>query len=115
MNSRDLPTPPSSGAALPAGAGAEAANNHPEKDVSPPDQSKPMDDDDDDSEQSLCLRWNNYQSNLTAVFDQLLQTEHFVDVTLSTEGRALKCHKVRNSIRHMWRPTRKLIEILEYV
>lgn len=42
-----------------------------------------------------CLRWNNYQSNLTAVFDHLLQTESFVDVTLSTdEGQSIKCHKV---------------------
>lgn len=46
-------------------------------------------------QQQYCLRWNNYQTNLTAVFDQLLQHEAFVDVTLSTdEGHALKCHKV---------------------
>jgi hypothetical protein len=46
-------------------------------------------------QQQYCLRWNNYQTNLTAVFDQLLRNEAFVDVTLSTdEGHALKCHKV---------------------
>ncbi len=45
--------------------------------------------------QNLCLKWNDYQSNLTAVFDQLLQNESFVDVTISTEeGHSLKCHKV---------------------
>ena len=44
--------------------------------------------------QHYCLRWNNYQSNLTSVFDQLLQTESFVDVTLAVAGRALKAHKV---------------------
>ncbi|XP_043189664.1 protein bric-a-brac 2-like isoform X2 [Amphibalanus amphitrite] len=44
--------------------------------------------------QHYCLRWNNYQSNLTSVFDQLLQSESFVDVTLAVAGRALKAHKV---------------------
>jgi len=43
----------------------------------------------------FCLRWNNYQTNMTAVFDQLLQEEVFVDVTLSCEGGAqLRAHKV---------------------
>ena len=44
--------------------------------------------------QHYCLRWNNYQSNLTSVFDQLLQNESFVDVTLAVSGRSLKAHKV---------------------
>lgn len=44
--------------------------------------------------QQFCLRWNNYQSNLTSVFDQLLQTEAFVDVTLACDGRSIKAHKV---------------------
>ncbi|KAK8724455.1 hypothetical protein OTU49_011078, partial [Cherax quadricarinatus] len=43
----------------------------------------------------FCLRWNNYQTNMTAVFDQLLQEEVFVDVTLSCEGgQQLRAHKV---------------------
>lgn len=45
-------------------------------------------------QQQYCLRWNNYQNNLTNVFDQLLQAEAFVDVTLSAEGHSLKAHKV---------------------
>ena len=46
-------------------------------------------------QEQYCLRWNNYQSNLTTVFDELLRRESFVDVTLSTdEGHAIKCHKV---------------------
>ncbi|XP_012551799.1 protein bric-a-brac 1-like isoform X2 [Bombyx mandarina] len=44
--------------------------------------------------QQFCLRWNNYQSNLTSCFDQLLQTELFVDVTLACEGQKLKAHKL---------------------
>ena len=47
------------------------------------------------ADQEFRLRWNNYQANLAQVFDQLLQTESFVDVTLTTdEGQNLKCHKV---------------------
>ncbi|KAI5646979.1 BTB/POZ domain-containing protein [Phthorimaea operculella] len=48
----------------------------------------------DGSPQQFCLRWNNYQSNLANCFDQLLQTESFVDVTLACEGQSLKAHKV---------------------
>ncbi|XP_067648462.1 protein bric-a-brac 1 [Eurosta solidaginis] len=44
--------------------------------------------------QQFCLRWNNYQSNLTSVFDQLLQTESLVDVTLACDGRSIKAHKM---------------------
>lgn len=44
--------------------------------------------------QQFCLRWNNYQTNLMQVFDQLLQTESFVDVTLSCEGQSVKAHRM---------------------
>ena len=40
------------------------------------------------------LKWNNYEENLLSVFDQLLQQEALVDVTLATEGKSLRCHKV---------------------
>lgn len=50
--------------------------------------------------QRFCLRWNNHQTNLLSVFDQLLHAETFTDVTLAVEGQYLKAHKVsnRNSI-----------------
>lgn len=44
--------------------------------------------------QLLCLRWNNHQSNLVTVFDQLLQNEAFCDVTLAVEGKTVKCHQM---------------------
>lgn len=44
--------------------------------------------------QQFCLRWNNYQTNLTNVFDELLQSESFVDVTLACEGQSIKAHKM---------------------
>ncbi|XP_074040480.1 tramtrack isoform X2 [Leptinotarsa decemlineata] len=46
------------------------------------------------SSQRFCLRWNNHQSNLLSVFDQLFQDESFVDVTIAVEGRLLKAHKM---------------------
>ncbi|XP_018564062.1 protein tramtrack, beta isoform-like isoform X2 [Anoplophora glabripennis] len=46
------------------------------------------------SGQHYCLRWNNYQSNMTSVFHQLLQNEAFVDVTLACNDLSLKAHKV---------------------
>lgn len=44
--------------------------------------------------QQFCLRWNNYQKNLTNVFDELLQNESFVDVTLACDGNSIKAHKM---------------------
>ncbi|KAL4717495.1 hypothetical protein ACJJTC_000644, partial [Scirpophaga incertulas] len=48
----------------------------------------------DGSPQQFCLRWNNYQANLATCFDQLLQSQSFVDVTLACDGQSLKAHKV---------------------
>ncbi|GAB0088927.1 Protein tramtrack, alpha isoform [Sergentomyia squamirostris] len=44
--------------------------------------------------QRFCLRWNNHQTNLLSVFDQLLHAETFTDVTLAVEGKCLRAHKM---------------------
>ncbi|KAF7280301.1 hypothetical protein GWI33_006213 [Rhynchophorus ferrugineus] len=45
--------------------------------------------------QQYCLRWNNHRSNLLAVFDELLQSESFTDVTLACDGGSpIKCHRM---------------------
>ncbi|XP_058824675.1 protein tramtrack, beta isoform isoform X1 [Topomyia yanbarensis] len=46
------------------------------------------------SSQRFCLRWNNHQTNLLSVFDQLLHAGTFIDVTLVVEGQFLKAHKM---------------------
>lgn len=48
--------------------------------------------------QHYCLRWNNYQSNMTSVFHYLLKTQAFVDVTLACNDQSLKAHKVGSKI-----------------
>lgn len=47
-----------------------------------------------DDDQQFCLRWNNHQSTLVAVFDTLLEKGMHVDCTLAAEGQTLKAHKV---------------------
>lgn len=50
---------------------------------------------DDAQPQLFCLRWNNYQTNLTCSFDQLLQSELLVDVTLAcADGQFMKAHRM---------------------
>lgn len=48
-----------------------------------------------ESPSEFCLRWNNYQMNLLSVFEQLLEKQLFVDVTLCCEGGySVKAHKI---------------------
>ncbi|XP_049819641.1 longitudinals lacking protein isoform X7 [Aethina tumida] len=47
-----------------------------------------------DDDQQFCLRWNNHQSTLVAVFDTLLENGTLVDCTLAAEGKCLNAHKV---------------------
>ncbi|KAL9891165.1 zinc finger and BTB domain-containing protein ttk isoform 1-T7 [Glossina fuscipes fuscipes] len=44
--------------------------------------------------QRFCLRWNNHQSNMLSVFDQLLHEDQFTDVTLAVDGRYLTAHRM---------------------
>jgi hypothetical protein len=47
------------------------------------------------SAQQYCLRWNNHSSNFVTVFEQLLKSEAFTDVTVSVhDGTSIKCHKM---------------------
>ena len=44
--------------------------------------------------QVFSLRWTQHQANMFAVFERLLHTEAFTDVTLACDGGSLKCHKI---------------------
>lgn len=55
-----------------------------------------------ETHQYFSLRWNNYQSNMTSVFHQLLETQSFVDVSLACEDSTLKAHKVININDSYW-------------
>lgn len=49
-----------------------------------------------DPGQHYVLRWNSHCDNLVKVFDQLLKTESFTDVTVSVpqDNLQIKCHKI---------------------
>uniref|UniRef100_T1JEK0 BTB domain-containing protein n=1 Tax=Strigamia maritima TaxID=126957 RepID=T1JEK0_STRMM len=46
------------------------------------------------SETQFCLRWNNHQLNMLTVFENLLQSQILVDVTLACDGLTLRAHKM---------------------
>lgn len=46
------------------------------------------------SQENYSLRWNNHQSHILQSFDQLLQQNSLVDVTLVCSDRSLRAHKV---------------------
>lgn len=48
--------------------------------------------------EQLSLRWNNFHSNLTSGFYDLLETADMVDVTIAVDGHFLQAHKIVLSI-----------------
>ncbi|XP_045462332.1 protein tramtrack, beta isoform-like isoform X2 [Harmonia axyridis] len=48
--------------------------------------------------QQFALKWNNFHSNLTSGFHDLFEASDLVDVTLATDGKFLKAHKIVLSI-----------------
>ena len=46
------------------------------------------------AQQHYCLKWNNYQSNMSEVFQNMLLNENLCDVTLACEGASVKAHKM---------------------
>ena len=45
-------------------------------------------------QEHYCLKWNHHWANLVGVFNSLLQTETFVDVTLACDGHNIKAHRL---------------------
>ncbi|CAH0546645.1 unnamed protein product [Brassicogethes aeneus] len=48
--------------------------------------------------EQFSLRWNNFHSNLTSGFHELLEAADMVDVTLAVDGHVLQAHKIVLSI-----------------
>ena len=47
------------------------------------------------SEEKLCLKWNDFQENLTSAFQGLRNDQDFADVTLACEdGTQIETHKM---------------------
>lgn len=46
------------------------------------------------TEPQFCLKWNNFHTNLSDVFHNMLLNESMVDVTIACEGASLKAHKM---------------------
>lgn len=46
------------------------------------------------NDQQFCLKWNNFQANITSQFETLRDEEYFTDVTIACEGQRIQAHKV---------------------
>ena len=46
------------------------------------------------SAEKFCLRWNDFESNISTAFKQLREDKDFFDVTLACEDEQLEAHKV---------------------
>ncbi|XP_066255478.1 uncharacterized protein [Euwallacea similis] len=42
----------------------------------------------------ICLKWNSHHANMQTAFPNLLTREQYVDATLVSEGKTLKCHRM---------------------
>jgi len=47
-----------------------------------------------DDNEHFCLRWNDFQSNISATFQSMREEKDFFDVTLACEDRQVQAHKV---------------------
>ena len=46
------------------------------------------------SSEKFCLRWNNFQTNLSGAFRELREDKEFFDVTLACDNEQIEAHKV---------------------
>ena len=46
------------------------------------------------SSEKFCLKWNDFESNITTAFRELREEEDFFDVTLACEDNQIQAHKV---------------------
>ena len=46
------------------------------------------------SEEKFCLRWNDFEANISSAFRELKDDEDFFDVTLACDSNQIRAHKV---------------------
>eukprot|EP00091_Calanus_sinicus_P010161 TRINITY_DN23640_c0_g1_i1.p1 TRINITY_DN23640_c0_g1~~TRINITY_DN23640_c0_g1_i1.p1 ORF type:complete len:114 (-),score=21.09 TRINITY_DN23640_c0_g1_i1:39-380(-) len=46
------------------------------------------------SEENFCLKWSDFERNMSKAFSQLKNDEDFFDVTLACDGNMVQAHKV---------------------
>ena len=46
------------------------------------------------SSEKFCLRWNDFETNISSAFRDLRGDKDFFDVTLACDDNQLKAHKV---------------------
>ena len=46
------------------------------------------------SEEKFCLRWNDFEANISSSFRELKDDEDFFDVTLACDSNQIRAHKV---------------------
>jgi len=51
-----------------------------------------------ESQENLCLRWNDFEKNISSSFKDLLEENELYDVTLACDDKEVKAHKVILSV-----------------
>ena len=46
------------------------------------------------STEQYCLRWNDFQANITTAFKDIRDDEDLLDVTLVSDGQTVRAHKL---------------------
>ena len=46
------------------------------------------------NEENFCLKWSDFESNISKAFSELKNDEDFCDVTLACDGNMVQAHKV---------------------
>ena len=46
------------------------------------------------SSEKFCLRWNDFESNISSAFRELREDKDFFDVTLACDDDQIQAHKV---------------------
>jgi len=46
------------------------------------------------SSEKFCLRWNDFESNISTAFQELREDKDFFDVTLACDESQIQAHKV---------------------